>query len=459
MKLVMTHDIVRQFKLIVLASTVSALICGGIGCGGEAKPIEPVVSVQTKPAERAAISQVVSAEAVVFPLQQATLAPKISSTITEFKVQRGSRVKKGQLLAVLENKDLAATEQATRGDLQQAEANYVTTVDATLPQQLQKAELDGAAAQTAFDAQRKIYQSRKELFQQGAIPRRDLDAAEVALAQARSQWEQAQRQLADLKRMGKEQILRAAEGTKESAEGKHRAAAAQLSYSLIRSPMDGVVTDRPLFVGDLAAANQPILTVMDISRLIAKAHIPQSDAATLKVGNPADLKIRGVDDPINGRVSLVSPALDPGSTTIEVWVEARKPDPALKPGMTVEVSIVAKTVKDAIVVPSAAIFKDAEGADYVLVAGSDEKAHQKKVQVGIRNQGAAQLVSGINSGEPVIIAGGYAVPDNTKIKIEAPAGAEKQAADNPADSKDQTGSKKDQKKQAKAGGSADKGKD
>jgi multidrug efflux pump subunit AcrA (membrane-fusion protein) len=127
--------------------------------------------------------------------------------------------------------------------------------------------------------------------------------------------------------------------------------------------------------------------------------------------------------------------------------------------MTVEVSIVAKTVKDAIVVPSAAIFKDAEGADYVLVAGSDEKAHQKKVQVGIRNQGAAQVVSGINSGEPVIIAGGYAVPDNTKIKIEAPAGAEKQAADNPADSKDQTGSKKDQKKQAKAGGSADKGKD
>src|SRR2546425_11365112 len=107
-----------------------------------------------------------------------------------------------------------------------------------------------------------------------------------------------------------------------SAEGKYRAAAAQLSYSEIRSPIDGVVTDRPLYVGDLATANQPILTVMNTSKLIAKAHIPQSEAAALKVGNPAELKVPGLDDPVKGRVSLVSPALDPGRTNGEVWIAA-----------------------------------------------------------------------------------------------------------------------------------------
>jgi len=107
-----------------------------------------------------------------------------------------------------------------------------------------------------------------------------------------------------------------------------------LSYSRITSPIDGVVTDRPLYEGDPATANQPILTVMNISRLIAKAHVPQSEAALLKAGNSAELRIPGLDEPIKGRVSLVSPALDPGSTTIEVWVEASKPDPALKPGMS-----------------------------------------------------------------------------------------------------------------------------
>ena len=104
------------------------------------------MTVQTAPAERRSISQFVTAEAVVFPLKQATVSPNITSTITDFKVQRGSRVKKGQLLAILENKDLAAQAEASQGDFAQADANYAITVNAGVPQQIQKAELDAAAA-------------------------------------------------------------------------------------------------------------------------------------------------------------------------------------------------------------------------------------------------------------------------------------------------------------------------
>jgi HlyD family secretion protein len=404
------------------------LLTGAItlaGCSPAEKEKAPVVSVETTPAAKQTISHFVSAEAVVFPVKQAIVSPKITSTIVDFKVQRGSRVKQGQLLAILENKDLAAQAEASKGDFEQADANYAITVNAGLPQQIQKAELDAAAAKTSFDAAQKVFDSRKDLYQQGAIPRRDLDSADVALAQARSQNEQAQKQLADLQRMGKEQLLKAAKGTKESAEGHYRAAAAQLSYSEIRSPIDGVVTDRPLYVGDLAMANQPILTVMDISSLVAKAHIPQSDAAQLKVGDAARIKTADGLGPVEGRVSLVSPALDPGSTTIEVWVEARKPTSLLKPGMTVGIEVTAKSVKDAIVVPSAAVFKNAEGANYVLVAGTDKKAHQKIVQLGVRNTELTQITSGISAGDPVIVSGGYAVPDGTAIEIEKPAANEK----------------------------------
>src|SRR2546429_547212 len=328
-------------KAAAFFCAIAAILCLASGCSKDEKEKEPVVSVQTTPAQRAPISQVISAEAVVYPLEQATIAPKISSTIKKFHVQRGAHVKKGQLLADLENKDLSAAAESSKGDFEQADANYVTTVDASLPQQIQKA---------------------------------------------------------------------------------------QLGYSRILSPIDGVVTDRPLFEGDLATANQPILTVMNTSRLIAKAHIPQSDAAVLKVGNPAELKIPGLDEPVKGRVSLVSPALDPGSTTIEVWVEASKPDPALKPGMTVELSMTAKMVKDALVVPTPAIYKNSEGADYVLLVGSDGHAHVKTVEVGVRNAEFAQIVSGVKAGNQVINSGGYGLPDNTQIKIEA-APAEKDADD------------------------------
>jgi HlyD family secretion protein len=410
-----------------------ALACGAIGAlfiGGCSKAEEekkPVVSVQTTAVKRNPIAQVVSGEGVVYPLEQATVAPKITSTVKHFFVQRGSRVKKGQLLVELENKDLAAAAAAGKGEYEQAEATYATTVGSGLPQQLQKAELDAATTKAAFETQQKIYDSRKELFQQGALPRRELDSAELALAQARSLNEQAQKLLADLQRIGKEQLLKSAQGSRLLAEGHMRGAEAQLGYSRITSPIDGVVTDRPLYEGDLATANQPILTVMNTSRLIAKAHIAQSEAATLKAGNPAELKIAGLDQPIKGRVSLVSPALDPGSTTIEVWVEATKPDPALKPGMTVEVAMTAKMVKDGLVVPTPAVFKNSEGADYVLLAGSDGHAHLKTVQVGLRNSELTQIVSGVIAGDPVITSGGYALPDGTQIKIEAPAAAEKEA--------------------------------
>jgi HlyD family secretion protein len=415
-----SNGVLKNRRAAMITSCVAITLVFLIGCGGAEKEKEPVVTVQTTPAQRSPISQVVSAGAVVYPLEQATVEPKITSTIKKFHVQRGAHVKKGQLLVELENADLAGVALATRGDFKQAAATYVTTVSAGLPQQIQKAELDAASAKAAFDAQQKVYDSRKELFQQGAIPRRDLDSAEVALLQARSQNEQAQKQLADLRRVGQEQGLKAAEGAKESIEGRMLNAEAQLSYSRIISPIDGVVTDRPLYEGDLANANQPILTVMNISRLIAKAHIAQSEAAFLKVDNPAQLKIPGLDQPIKGRVSLVSPALDPGSTTIEVWVEASKPDPALKPGMTVEVVMTAKTVKDAIVVPTPAVYKNSDGADYVLLAGSDGHAHLKTVQVGVRNSETTQIVTGIAANDPVISSGGYALPDKTQIKIETP---------------------------------------
>src|SRR6202140_488929 len=471
MKIKPLYGTQKHFKLAAMAAGIALVLGYGWGCAKAEKEKEPEVSVQTTPAEKEDISQIVNEEAVIFPLQQATVAPKITSTIKEFYVQRASKVKKGQPLARLENADLAAAAESSRGDYEQAEAAYTTTVASSLPQQIQKAQLDAESAKSAYDAAEKVYNSRKDLFQQGALPRRELDAAEVALVAARSQNEQAQKQLADLQRIGKEQALKSAEAQRLSAEGKYHGAAAQLSYSGIKSPIDGVVTDRPLNVGDVATANQPLLTVMNISRLIAKGHIPQSEAAQLKVGNPAKLKVPGMDDPIEGKVTLVSPALDPGSTTIEVWVEAKKANPNLRPGITVQVAMTAKTVKDAVVVPAAAVYKNPEGnGNYVLVAGTDDKAHMKPVQVGIRNGEDAQIASGINPGDPVITSGGYAVPDGTKIKVEKPeapekAGADKEGADkadkkdadDPAD-KDKDKDKKDSgdKKEVKKGGAAPK---
>src|SRR5438477_1374962 len=405
-----------SFYLLVIAVCFLTLAA----CSKKEPEIVPEVSVQVAPAKMGDVSRIVSAEAVVFPLQQAVIAPKISSTIKSFSVQRGAHVRKGQLLAALENRDLSAVAAQSKGEYEQAEASYVTSTASSIPEQIQKAELDAASSKAAAEAQQKILDSRKELFQQGALPRRELDAAEVALAQALSQYQQSQKQLDDLRRSGREQAFKTAGGQLSAAKGKLLGAEAQLSYSEIRSPIDGVVTDRPLYPGEVATANQPLLTVMNTSRLIAKAHVSQAQAVGLKKGNNAEIKIASQDDAIPAKLSLVSPALDPGSTTIEVWVEAAKPPASLRPGMTVQISITAATAKNAVLVPNNSIFQTNDGANYVVVAGSDNIAHQKTVQLGIRGVTDTQITSGVNAGESVITSGGYGLPDKTKIKIEAP---------------------------------------
>jgi len=428
-------------KFLRLASAILTLLLLS-ACSKKEQEVTPEVSVQVAPAKLGEISQIVTAEAVVFPLQQAVVTPKITSTIKSFQVQRGARVRKGQLLAVLENADLSAAAVQSKGEFEQAEASYVTSTAAGVPEQVQKAELDAASAKSALDAQQKIYDSRKELFEQGALPRRDLDAAQVALVQARSQYQQAQKALDDLHRIGKEQALKTAGGQLSAAKGKLLSAEAQLSYSEIRSPIDGVVTDRPLFPGELASANQPLLTVMNTSHLITKSHIAQSQAVTLKVGDAATIQIAGVDDPVPAKVSLVSPALDPGSTTIEVWVETSKPPIELKPGMTVQVAVTAATAKNAVLVPKNSVVESPETGSFVLLAGKDGLAHQTPVQLGLRGPDEMQIMKGVSAGDSVVVTGAYSIPDKTKIKIEAPAPTENTDDKNPR-KKSTSGSEKE----------------
>src|SRR5437660_2972361 len=409
----------RDFRHVVSGTLVTAawLLCAA--CSSEKPPEPPTVSVQAAPVEKTAIQHVVEAQAILVPLQQAAIVPKISAPVQKFLVKRGSPVKQGQVLAVLENRDLSAAAQDTEGAYKQAQAVYETTTAANLPEEIRKAEADAQQAQQALDAQEKVFQSRQQLFEQGALPRKELDQSRVDITQARNQSDIAKKHLDALMAVGKEQERKAAEGQRGSAAGKYRGAQAQLSYSEIRSPINGVITDRPLYPGEMAAAGTPLLTVMDISSVIAKAHIPQDDAAALKVGDKGSITVPGITEPISGKVTVVSPALDPNSTTVEVWLEVKNPKHELKPGTSVHLSMTAQTVRDALVVPASSILTAPDGTTTVMLAGSDGMAHQKGVKLGIRNGDDVQIIEGVNVGEKVISNGAYGLPDKTKIKIEA----------------------------------------
>ncbi|HKI25088.1 MAG TPA: efflux RND transporter periplasmic adaptor subunit [Candidatus Sulfotelmatobacter sp.] len=413
-----------SWRLLAAAAGIGLLLL--IACSKESNN-QPVVTVQVAPVEKTTIQRTISAQAILFPRTQAAIVPKISAPVQKFLVKRGSPVHAGELLAVLENRDLTAAAQDTKGAYDQAQAAYETTTAASLPEEIQKAKADAQQAQQALDAQEKVFQSRQQLFEQGALPRKELDQSRVDITQARNQNAIAKQHLDALMSIGKQQELKAAAGLLESAKGKYLGAQAQLGYSEIRSPIDGVVTDRPLYPGEMAAAGTPLITVMDLSSVIAKAHIPQDDAAALHVGDKGTITIPGIDRPIEGKVTVVSPALDPNSTTVEVWLEARNPKHALRPGTSVQLALTAQTVKDALVVPASSVITAPDGTPAVMLAGSDGLAHQQAVKLGIRNGDDVQILEGVTANDKVVATGAYGLPDKTKLKIEAAAQAPAEA--------------------------------
>jgi HlyD family secretion protein len=416
--------------------TLSALLYLGAvlsGCKKTEESAPPEVSVQAEKVERKPLTEYVSGETILVPQAQAAIVSKISAPIKKFLVQRGSRVKKGELLAVLENADLAAAVRDSQGALKQADASYNTTTKAGVIEDLQKAQLDLAQAKANLDLQQSIVDSRQNLLQQGAIPRRDVDTAVAALVQSKAAYEIANQHLNSLKSVSQSAAINNVEGALDSAKGRYEAAQAGLSYSEIRSPIDGVVTDRPLFAGEMANTGQAIVTVMDTSSLLAKVHLSEEQTASLKVGGDATVTFSGQDEPAHGKISLISPALDPGSTTLEVWVVVPNKTGKYKAGTPVHVSLAARTLADVVTVPNEALITTKAGTPAVIVVGIDSVAHQKDVKTGITDGHDTQVLSGVQPGDMVVIKGAYGMDDGTKVKITA-AGAEDDAAS--SDTKD-----------------------
>ena len=399
----------RTIRALV-AVMAAGVLFSGCGAKGEVEA-SPTVTVQVDAAEKEAIQRKVVTDAVLYPRDQAAIVPKVVSSIKKWYVDKGSHVKAGQLLGELENQDLTGAAMKSQGGLAQAEVTYEMTV--------QKSAQDLKFAKQSLDSAQKFYDGRAALYKEGAVSAKDLDDASVALSQAKNTFDLSQKQF----------DLKVAEGARKAAQGDTENANAVLSYTKITSPIDGVVTDRPNYPGETPATGTPVITIMDLSQIVARAHVAQLEAASLKVGNPATITIPGQPVVVKGKVSLVSPAVDPNSTTVEVWVSAPNPKGSLRPGTSVRVAMVAETVAQAVVIPQAALLTTPDGINTVIVLDSDNAPSKKHVKIGIKDSEAktVQVTDGLSGGERVVTVGAFELANEddpilakTKIQVQAP---------------------------------------
>ena len=390
------------------------------------------VSVQVAKVARGPIARQVTAVATLAAQREATISPKVSAQIVQMPLLTNRGVRAGDVLAVLESRDLSAQRAEAAAAVTEAETTLHSTTNGAVPitnAQDSKAVRD---ARANLDAQEKTYERRKVLFEQGGISKKDLEASALAVTQAQDDLRASEAAASAHHGVTNPSDIRVAQSRAQQARDRLQNLDAQLGYTVIRAPFDGVITGQFQYLGDLAAAGGKLVTIADPRNLIAKTQIAEEIASALKVGDaarvfPDDLPGQSFD----GTIGLVGHGADPQSRSVEVWVRIPNSNGLLRPNGIARVIIAAQSVPDAIIVPAAAVTLDATNGNSgtVMVVDNKSIAHEVHVTIGIRTAEQMQVLSGLSGGETVVTEGNYGLPEGTKVTIGANASEEPAPAD------------------------------
>jgi len=401
-----------------MRTALFVLILALAGCG--TKPEEaakPVVAVKVARVEKTRVAVVVRAPATVYPKEQANIAARMTAPIRELRARMGDEVAAGQVLAVLESRDLAGQRQESAAAVTDARVTLERLRNGTLPGDLERARGQVATAEAALGQAQKIYERRKELFKEGAIPGRDLLVSETDFQKARTESEVAKKSLDLIQNQSGERDIKISQSKVDQAEAHLTTSKAQLDFAEIRSPFAGTVTAQNVYAGDMAKPDAVMFTVMDLSVVVARAQVPEGEAGAVRVGQLCGFAGTRLEPYPTGRITVVSKAVDAARRTVEVWCEIPNGKRELRGNVFGNVAIHTGDIPDGLVVPLAAVqFEEGTSKGTVFVVDEKKVAHKREVETGQRFEGKVQIRSGVAAGEMVVVEGGYGLAEGMEVR-------------------------------------------
>jgi RND family efflux transporter MFP subunit len=323
---------------------------GGGGPGGAGGPSVSLASEDVATAQRAPIEESVPLTGDLRPIETVDVRARIEGDLIGVYVREGAHVREGQVLAQFE----AADQESAR----------------------QSAIASRIAAQSALSTAEWNLEQGRELLKAGAVPERDVRAAEQAVAAARAQL--------------------------AAAESQVRAASTESRDTRVLAPTTGVLERRFIESGEHVARGAQLFTLVRTDALELAATIPARYASNVRTGQLARFNADGRT--IEGRVVRVSPTIDPATRSITVYVQVANPSGTLKGGTFVSGRVVGRSIPQALVIPGAAIRQSESGSPYVYTIEGETVA-QKEVQIGVVDDatGIVEITSGLEEGDRVIV--------------------------------------------------------
>jgi HlyD family secretion protein len=385
----------------------------------EDEAAKPQVAVKVARAELHDVQMTVQAPATVFPREQASVASRITAPILSLGARKGDRVSAGQVLARLDNRDLIAQRKEIAALVTDANASLEKMRSGTVPADIERARGQVTTTQATLSQAEKFYERRKQLFDQGAIPNRDLLVSQTELATARANFEVAQRSLALLEKQSSGRDIEIFQSRLEQARGRLAVIDTQIAFSELRSPFGGTVTEQFVFPGDMAQPSTPMFVIADLDVAIARAQVPEADASAVRRGancrlTPSDR----VGSGFAGHISVVNQAVDPARRTVEVWCEIANPKGELRSQVFGSLEITTGKLSQAVTIPLAAVqFEEGTRKGFVMVVGKDKKAVKKAVETSTPAGGRVAVLNGLSEGDIVIVEGAYGLAEGTALTV------------------------------------------
>jgi HlyD family secretion protein len=379
---------------------IAAALAIAVKASGNTTKFEPS---QLAKAQRGDIARSVVATGKVQPITQVEVKSKASGIVTKLNVDINARVKQGDVLAQLDQVEILAQVAAQRAQLAAAESNARAALAS-----IQYDKVNAEAPDLPMF--KNTYERNLQMSKDGVVSKQALDDAEQKYLSAQNTRDKAVAQIAvDTSRLhqARAQVAQAQASLSQLEE--------QLSYTIITSPMDGIVLSRDVEVGDavssilvLGSTATQIMTIGDTSQVYVDGKVDESDIAKVYMGQAARIKVESFKDKtFYGKVTKIAPlgVEKDNVTTFEVRVSIDNPGGELKANMTANAEIILDEHKNAITIPEQAVIYDKDRNATVQVPDSAQKKGYRVVAIkaGISNGTKTEVLSGLNPGDTVIL--------------------------------------------------------
>ncbi|MBI5189693.1 MAG: efflux RND transporter periplasmic adaptor subunit [Nitrospirae bacterium] len=399
----------RTAKLIVILVVAAAVAGGGWYLKGR---MDKPVPVKTAVLKRGDLTATVTATttSTIESEHNVTVSAQRMGRIVRLPVEEGDFVKEGQLIAELDRADVLA-------ELSQAGANLALAKSRLAQSEAGMVIEKATSASTVEEAKSVLKESEgnltrsKTLFERGMISQQDRDAAQRTYDVAKARYESAIASL-DVSKVREAEVSAARSSVKQAAAAVE-SVEVQLGYCTIKSPIDGVISKRPVDIGEMVSLGSVIVEMLDPEDIYVLSTIDEVDVSKLRVGMPVKVHVDALPEKLlDAEITRISPIVSGSkqeTRTFEVRTAFREEVEFLKPGMSADIEVISRVMKGIIHVPAQAVL-DRDGRKLVYIV-EDGKAKLVPVTVGYMSWSDAELTGGIKEGDRVITT-----PDASGLK-------------------------------------------